>query len=208
MKPILYDWGGFNVWLFHRINDIHGPLLDQFMLLGTALGDHAHFQLYIALFGVIALMGARDNPRQRAMPWLLALAVFALAYTLDGWLLSWLKPYFDFPRPPLALPVKSVHIVGVAELHHSLPSGHASFAMLCAASLWPALGRPGRLLAALFVLWVGVSRISLGAHFPADVLAGYGSSLLVVLVVRTVFQLMLGPAPREEATRRASRAGP
>jgi membrane-associated phospholipid phosphatase len=34
----------------------------------------------------------------------------------------------------------------------------------------------------LFVLWVGISRISLGAHFPADVAAGFVSSLIVVLL--------------------------
>jgi membrane-associated phospholipid phosphatase len=34
------------------------------------------------------------------------------------------------------------------------------------------------------VLWVGISRISLGAHFPADVMAGFLSSLAVVLLVQ------------------------
>jgi membrane-associated phospholipid phosphatase len=32
-------------------------------------------------------------------------------------------------------------------------------------------------------LWVGISRMSLGAHFPADVMAGFLSSLGVVLLV-------------------------
>lgn len=203
VKAVLYDWGGFNVWLFHRINDIHGPLLDQCMLLGTALGDHALFPIYIALLGTVAINGARSDPRRLAMPWLLAMAVFALAYNLDGWLLSWVKPYLDFPRPPLALPLGSVHIVGIAEFHHSLPSGHASFAMLCAASAWPALGRLGRSVAALFVLWVGVSRISLGAHFPADILVGYVSSLFIVLVVRTFFKLMAGPRSHAQELKKA-----
>jgi membrane-associated phospholipid phosphatase len=31
----------------------------------------------------------------------------------------------------------------------------------------------GRTLLAILPLWVGISRINVGAHFPADVLAGY-----------------------------------
>jgi signal peptidase II len=107
-----------------------------------------------------------------------------VAYVADGALLGWLKPLLDFPRPPLALPPGTVNVIGAPEYHHSLPSGHSSFAMLVAASLWPVFTRAWRAAACAFVLWVGLSRISLGAHFPADVLAGFVSALTVVLLVR------------------------
>lgn len=84
-----------------------------------------------------------------------------------------LKFGFDFSRPAIVLGEHAVHLVGHADRRHSLPSGHAAFAMLLAASLWPVLPRIARAGAALFVFWVGVSRIWVGAHFPADVLAGY-----------------------------------
>jgi signal peptidase II len=108
------------------------------------------------------------------------LAVFSIAYLLDALLVGALKPLLDFPRPPLALPPGSVHIIGVAEYHHSLPSGHSSFAMLIVASLWPILKGRWRVAGSSVVLWVGISRVSLGAHFPADVMAGFLSSLFVV----------------------------
>lgn len=195
MKEILYDWGGLNVWLFHVINKTHGEFIDHFMLLGTSLGGHANFTLYLGLTALVAVFAVRRSPSygsDAAERWLAVLAVFSIAYLLDGWLLGWLKPLLDFPRPPLALLQGSVHIVGQPEYHHSLPSGHSSFAMLVAASLWPALNRGGKALAAFFALWVGLSRISLGAHFPADVLAGFLSSLLVVLLVRAVVNGLYG----------------
>lgn len=190
MKEILYDWGGLNIWLFHAINNVHSERLDQLMLLGTRLGSHGNFPVYLGLTALAAVIAVGRDARGNAVTaqrWLLVLAVFSVAYLLDGWLLGWLKPLLDFPRPPLALPPGTVHIVGTAEFHHSLPSGHASFAMLLAASLWPALCRSARIAAALFVLWVGLSRISLGVHFPADVLAGFLASLLVVVLVRAIF---------------------
>lgn len=190
MKHFLYDWGGANVWLFHAINNVHGELLDRIMLLGTALGGHSNFPVYLALVALAATIATGRGDRYdsaTAKRWLGVLAVFSIAYVADAALLAWLKPLLDFPRPPLALP-GAVIVVGTPEYHHSLPSGHSSFAMLVAASLWPVLGRISRPLAVLFVAWVGLSRISLGAHFPADVTAGLLSCLLVVLLVRVTVQ--------------------
>lgn len=189
MREIFYDWGGGNVWLFHCINNVRFPGLDSLMLLGTTLGDHMLFPLYlgaVAVFGlVVTNTPVQDNSRHRirVSRWMAAIAVFSLAYVLDAALLGYLKPLLDFPRPPLALPPGSLNIIGLPEYHHSLPSGHSSFAMLVAASLWPVLNRNWRIAATIYVLWVGISRVSLGAHFPADVMAGFLSSLAVVLLV-------------------------
>jgi membrane-associated phospholipid phosphatase len=189
MKEIFYDWGGANVWLFHAINDIRFTWFDQVMLLGTALGDHILFPLYLGMLALFALVVVNtpyqdtSHHRVRVSRWMAVIAVFSLAYLLDGLLLGYLKPLLDFPRPPLALLPGTVNIIGTPEYHHSLPSGHSSFAMLVTASLWPVLNRKWRIAGVIFVLCVGISRVSLGAHFPADVMAGFISSLIVVLLV-------------------------
>ena len=115
--------------------------LDNVMLLGTGLGDHILFPLYLGLLTLYALVvvntPVQDTVRYKVQVTrrMSVIAVFSLAYSLDGLLLSVLKPYFDFPRPPLALPSGTVNIVGIPEYHYSLPSGHSSFAMLITASL-------------------------------------------------------------------------
>ena len=150
MKEIFYDWGGFNVWLFHVINDVHASWLDQFMLLGSWLGSHTQFPFYIAILSFITLFVARTPAQDfsayqaRITQWVAVIAVFSIAYVLEGMLLGMLKPLLDFPRPPLALSLDTVHIIGAPEYHHSLPSGHSSFAMLVVASLWPVLKQIGR----------------------------------------------------------------
>jgi membrane-associated phospholipid phosphatase len=197
MKEIFYDWGGANVWLFHAINDIRFEWLDKLMLLGTFLGDHTRFPLYLVLLTLCALIAVNmtaQNPEQyqiRVKRWVAVIAVFSLAYWLDGVVLGFLKPYLDFPRPPLALPPGTLNIIGTAEFHHSLPSGHSTFAMMVVASLWPVLRRGWRVAGACFVVWVGLSRISLGMHFPADVLAGFVLSLAVVLLVYLALQQLV-----------------
>ncbi|PKO83246.1 MAG: phosphoesterase [Betaproteobacteria bacterium HGW-Betaproteobacteria-11] len=193
MKSVLYDWGGLNLWLFHAINDLRSAWLDAFILFGSWLGDPDRFWLFLALALLFAWRGgvAHDGARGRA--WRITLVVFVLGYGLDGLLVHGLKLWLDFPRPPLALPAASLHIVGEAVFRRSLPSGHAAFAMLVAASFWPRANRPVRLLLAGFALWVGLSRVSLGAHFPADVIAGW---LLAFGVVRLLYRLVAPCCPR------------
>ena len=197
MKEIFYDWGGANVWLFHAINDIRFAWLDNVMLLGTGLGDHILFPFYLGLLTLFALVVVNTPAqypayyRAQVTRWMAVIAVFSCAYLFDGLLLGVLKPLLDYPRPPLALPPDTLHIVGIPEFHHSLPSGHSSFAMLVTASLWPVLNQRWRAAGACFVLWVGISRISLGAHFPADVVAGFLSSLIVVLLVYVAIQRLM-----------------
>lgn len=199
MKAILYDWGGANVWLFHLVNGIHSGLLDRFMMLGTLLAGHGNFPVYLGfacLFAIGSLSNASpDAAGKMAVMWLTTISIFCIAYMLDGQMLSLVKPWLDFPRPLLALPPSSVHVFGRAEYHDSFPSGHASFAMLVVASLWPMLKHQARLFGILFVIWAGLSRICLGAHFPADVLAGYLSAFLIVLIVRRVLGSALSSHP-------------
>lgn len=193
MKAIFYDWGGLNVWVFHFINNIRFAYFDSLMLAGTAIANHHLFDWYIALFSCIVMIAITCKPtanatiyRSELLIWVSTIVVFCVAYVLDGWLITVLKPLLDFPRPPLALPVGTVHVLGQIEYHHSLPSGHASFVMLVVASVWPILNHWQKMLGMLLVIWVGISRINLGAHFPADVVAGWISSLAIVLLVRYV----------------------
>jgi membrane-associated phospholipid phosphatase len=188
VKEIFYDWGGANLWLFHLINNVRGGWLDAAMQFASWLGDHERFAVYVALIAVVALFRAGRGEAAEPQPaaWLGVLAVFSLAYLADAVVVSYLKAALDFPRPAAALPADALFVVGEVQRHHSLPSGHATFAMTLAASLWPLLGRASRAAMALFVVWVCLSRISLGAHFPADVVAGLLLASAVVLPLRRI----------------------
>jgi membrane-associated phospholipid phosphatase len=128
-----------------------------------------------------------------ALKWLQAITVFAACGALEAWLVPVLKTWFDFPRPFVLLPPDMVHLIGPPESAPSLPSGHAAFSMAVAASLWPLANAPIRAGLVVFALWVGVSRVSVGVHFPADVLAGYVLSLASVWLLRIALKRLAPP---------------
>ncbi len=197
MKEWLYDWCGLNVVLFHAINANHAAWLDWIMLGLTWAADHNRFEPYIAIVALATWWRfSRDPAGPAARAWVLALATFSIGYLLDGMLVIGLKSAFDFPRPPVIFPPDSLVVVGAPEFHHSFPSGHASFAMLVAAVLWPTARTLGaRTALVLYVAGVCLSRPYLGFHFPADVLFGSLKSLLVVIAVRAALTKWM-PAAR------------
>lgn len=179
VKLALYDWFGLNRALFDAINGLHASWLDPLMLLGTRLGDFWNLPW---LAGGVALsllmkkhLSSAYAQQQADRP---ALSLETLLGLLFGYALTMtavtlLKLGVDMPRPLVALPLGAVHVLGKPELRYSLPSGHAAFGMLVAVVLWPVVGRTSKGLLAAFVVWVGLSRINVGAHFPADIVAGY-----------------------------------
>lgn len=105
--------------------------------------------------------------------------VALLALVAGGLLSAALKGAWALPRPLSALPPGAIEPIGVAVRGAtSFPSGHAMSAMATAALLaWllpTTLPRRRWVCAAVIMLGAAaaVSRIMVGAHWPADVLAG------------------------------------
>ncbi|MCX5865106.1 MAG: phosphatase PAP2 family protein [Deltaproteobacteria bacterium] len=174
-----YNWFGLNQTLFFAINGIHSVYLDQLMLLGSRLGDFWNLPWIIgALILMLAVRTvASGTDHIRWLPerkTILRLLLTLLAgYVLAAILVTLLKLWLHMPRPSAAITLATVHVLGEPESIYSFPSGHAAFVMLLTVVFWPHCRNLPRALLILFAVWVGVSRINIGAHFPADVIAGY-----------------------------------
>lgn len=170
-RQFLYDPNGLNVRWFGAINQATPDWLAPLAQVGSALGSY-----WGAPFLLITLLLWYKRLDAAAMTQAAAVRVQAQRFAL-GFALAWLgvamlKLIVDFPRPVVALS-DSVRIIGEPELQYSLPSGHTAYAMLAAASLWPLAAPRVRALLVALLAWVAWSRIAVGAHFPADVLAGF-----------------------------------
>lgn len=84
-----------------------------------------------------------------------------------------LKALLALPRPPAVLPAEAFHLIGPDHKSGAFPSGHSAAAFAFAGVL-SLKYRHSVITAALLLAAgaVGVSRVMVGVHWPADVLAG------------------------------------
>jgi len=179
-----YAWGGWNSRLFLAINHAgDNPIWNNAARLGTALADHQMLPVYMGLALTVALRWPRLLPVRSVLVY--AWGNLLLYLTIYGLL----KPLADFPRPLAVFGTHAVHVLGEAKFAHSFPSGHTAFAAVLAASLGFSLPRPWGALLWVFVLWVGWSRIAVGAHFPADVVGGALVGMICALAAHGLAKL-------------------
>jgi membrane-associated phospholipid phosphatase len=176
---IFYDWFGVDQTLFLAVNGFHRGYLDHLMLLGTRLGDFRNFPgIIVALILMLTVQAlAAGSGCRRWLPEkktiLQLLQALLVGGVFAGLEVTLLKVWLHMPRPPAAISLATVHVLGEPESIGSFPSGHAAFAMLLAVVFWPHCRILAKVWLILFAGWVGVSRIYVGAHFPMDVVAGY-----------------------------------
>lgn len=162
--------------LFKLVNTHAQKLPDLFWVFFNMLGNG---------WGVFALLCP-----------LLVLAPRALMATLcagalAGVLSRTLKLSLQFPRPASVLDPTSFHIVGNPLTSLAMPSGHTLTAFALATALYFSVPLAQRKYAVwLFVLVTlsGLARVAVGAHWPADVLAGASIGLFSGMLGATLAQ--------------------
>lgn len=182
---IWYDWSGLNSALFLFINGLEWPAIDAVMLGFTAISHPAIYPVAIAA----ALLW--KQAREHSFP-TSNLTVFAVSYIIASTtIVPAIKDFLDFPRPASVFGQLSIRVLGTPDPAQAFPSGHATFATLIAASLAPGASRMARLVLFSYALLACLSRIWVGAHFPADVLGGVLIALVTVTLSRAALQRTL-----------------
>jgi diacylglycerol kinase family enzyme/membrane-associated phospholipid phosphatase len=157
--------------VFEAIAESPSPLLDAVMPRLSSAADHS--KLWFALAAVIGAVGSTSAKRGAARG-VASLAVTSLLTNQVA------KRVWKRPRPNWAT-VPVVRRSRRMPTSNSLPSGHSASAAAFAVGVGlesPPVGLGLALLAGM----VGVSRVATGAHYPGDVLAGFGLGAAIAVV--------------------------
>ncbi|UTA49054.1 GtrA family protein [Simiduia sp. 21SJ11W-1] len=169
----LHSLPEWNQAFFLSVNHAAARQSPDFWAFATVFGDGS-------IAACLAIGIFIRNPR--------ALAYIFLAAIVAGILIQVPKHVFDAARPPGVLSLDVFSVVGKAHKSNSFPSGHSGSALLAATLLGLA---SRRLWVTVLLLAVGglaaYSRMAVGVHWPADVLAGSAIGILVAVLIFRCF---------------------
>lgn len=156
--------------------------------------------LFIALVAVLAVAGIVLRRRSLVTASVLALAAAGISLAVA----VVLSHIVDRPRPFVTLP--QIHPFLAHAADPGFPSDHATAAFAIAAVLLLRFGRWG-VPALLAALALAVSRVLVGVHYPADVLAGALLGSAAALLVCFAWPRVLEAKKRQTISRAITPAG-
>ncbi|MDO8429253.1 MAG: phosphatase PAP2 family protein [Candidatus Daviesbacteria bacterium] len=154
-----------NLEVFYLIHSLSSKnqILDFLMIFG------AEFLIYIA-FCLAFYFSFKGNRQKKAL--LLTLIAIVIGYLT----VKFIRLFVDIPRPMLAHNISPLIATPDSS---SFPSSHTTtMAILTFSFLY--YRSKAAIFLIIFLIWVGLSRIYVGVHYPLDILGGVVIGLLSV----------------------------
>ena len=173
-STFFFDW---EVQLMEWLQAHMGPAAVEVISAFSALGEEL---LLILILGMVYWGISKKKGRTIGLGVLLALVAGA---SIKNIFLR-RRPYFDNPGIQALRPVeKGADLYDISAQGYSFPSMHSANAATAYGGIaYQVRKRWMTILAGVFILMTGISRVCVGVHYPTDVLAGWCIGLAAVFL--------------------------
>ncbi len=151
----------FDKAIFFFFQDLQRPWLDYFLAWPTHLGKTIP-ALTLVVLGIL-IFDRGPKAFEKA-------GTSAAAVIVTYWLTQFFKHLFNRPRPHLFWP--DVHVIFEKPMNNAFPSGHTAIVFAAAFALDHLYPKKMKWTYGA-ALWVAVTRVYVGAHYPSDLLGGW-----------------------------------
>jgi membrane-associated phospholipid phosphatase len=202
-KFFIYDWLGLNQKIFIYFNNIlNVGIIPYYLNVFSKFFDILVFFLYFTLvlgYRIYDLRGGRFDYQRYTINFKQIIQI-GLIYGSIGIIYTLIKYGINLPRPYCSLDhFFSAQDFSNARCLSSFPSAHTAMAFMISYLLFPYLNFLTRIIACLVVVIVGLSRIALAMHYPADVVYSVFISYIIcrsvdkILAVKSIQQQIINP---------------
>ncbi len=180
IKFVFYDFFGYNSILFFFINKlVQYPFFEYLFSLCSIGFSVFSFPIYVGIGAIFFFW--RKYKNLLFFPCFFQLFSFLFfslfLYILFLGIFFLLKFLFLFPRPYCFFPLKEEFFFSNLQIYDtcffSFPSGHIGNVTLLVLLFWRNSSFFFRVFMISLILLVGISRIAIAMHFPADVFYGF-----------------------------------
>lgn len=165
-----------NTELFFQIFNLNGQnaILDKLMLFGAT-------DLIYITFAMVLILGIREGIREKKsfLLIILALPVAVLLIKIIHLFFYESRPFVTFNLLPYAPESQDA----------SFPSRHATISAVIAFA-YTYFKSKWTLLFLFIMLWIGVARIFVGVHYPLDVLGGFITAIISLMLALLVQKIL------------------
>lgn len=165
-----------NLTLFYLIFGLgnKNQLLDYLMIFGADLLIYLMFILAI-IFTIKGKIGERK-----------AFILFLISFPILVLIIKIIHLFYFLPRPFIENGITP--LIDYKKVDASFPSRHTSVAFIMALSYFYYKSKWAPILL-LFAIWIGISRIYVGVHYPFDILGGIIVSIVSLALAKQVAKL-------------------
>jgi len=207
MKHYLYDFAGYNIILFNKINQFFGQEESYILAFANQLGYYWSFPVVFSLimiycyFSILSTKDSKKLYEQQITRWSITLITLLASLVIMLIIVSLIKLGYSYKRPFCHDGLENIKIftsaLPGAHCSRSFPSGHTAYVCTILFAMWPMLNLFVRLIGIFLAISIALSRIASGVHFPADIFWSALISLIAVVITRyTIQALMRRLSPR------------